>query len=243
VSNPVLNIFNTKVPYIYFHTRVIDRETLDLAIATKKSIEIDLSMTYDGQIYIGHPLSFYEYFKKPKPNNLDLKIALEEIKNAGLFLVLDVKNKLLVKEAIEIIKYIGIEKCVLHSYIQELVFSENISDTNIEPHWVEEHLPLSSVMEIKTATDVPLILSCRGIDNKFLSKSNEDEIVEKIVKVAKNNAIAVSLYLHHNEFPPKSITSRLLDKNILTLLNIDVTPIEMRPNIYIGLSDSIENAT
>lgn len=243
MPNPVLNIFNAGSPYIYFHTRILDRKTLDIAISAKKSVEIDLSMSFEGEIYIGHPKSFYEYFELPQPNNLELNIALQEIKKAGLFLVLDIKNHLLVNKAIEIINYIGIENCLLHSYVKELVFNENLSKKDIEPHWVEEHLPLSSVMEIKNATDVPLVLSCRGISNNFLSNIDEDELIQKILAVVKDNAIAVSLYLHHDEFPPKSIVDKLLTNEILTLLNIDVTPIDNRPNVYIGLSDSITNAS
>ena len=243
MNNRALNVINNNKPFTYFHTRVLDRNTLDLAVATRKSIEIDLSITDDGKVYIGHPLSFYEYFKIPKPNNLLLPAVIEEIKKAGLFLVLDIKNKNLANQAVEIIKYIGVENCLLHSYVNELVFDELLDEKETEAHWPDEHIPLNAVLAISNATDVPLILSPRGNFTSQLTNTEQDKIVEKIINVAKNNAIAVSMNLHSGECPPIYMMEELLSHDILTLLNIDLISIENRPSRYIGLTDNIKNAS
>lgn len=243
MGNPVLEAFKSGTPFTYFHTRVLNRDALDLAISTKTSIEIDLSITDQGDIYIGHPLSFYDFFKIPKPNSLKLDLVLEEIRKSGIFLVLDLKSQLLTDKAIEIVENVGADNCLLHSYANELVFEENIKQTDIEPHWVDENLPLDKIFEVKNKTGVPVVVSCRGLNNEFIATKGEDKIIERIVGVVGDKAIGVSLFLHHDECPSLSVIEKLIDHKLLTLINLDYVPFEMRPPLYLGLSDDIENAT
>src|ERR1700748_3067082 len=92
LSNPIRKIFEKRQPFIIFHTHIINRQILDAAIAARKSLEVDLSITDDGEIYVGHPLSYYTSLSLPPPNNVPLDIVLREMKAANLFLVLDCKD-------------------------------------------------------------------------------------------------------------------------------------------------------
>ena len=243
MTNPINEIISKQKSFTYFHTRVLNREILDRAKQAKKSLEIDLSIDKNGKPYIGHPLSFYEFMNIQAPNNLELDIVLNEMKSANIFLVLDIKSKKLISLATEIIKNFGAEKCLLHSYTSELEFKPYSSDLVIEPHWINEHIALESIMEIKYSTGVPLALSCRGIDKQYFDTHNEDDAIDKIVEVVNGNIEPIALNLHTDDILPVNILNSLLENSIIPLINIDKTLNAKFPPLYLGASDHLSKAS
>jgi hypothetical protein len=244
MQNPIHKILDNRKPFTYFHTHVINREVLDRAVAAQRSLEVDLSIDESGEVFVGHPLVSYEFNKQPPPNNLPLDVILNEMKMANLYLVLDCKDAKALPKVQEIIQYYGPEKCLLHACVDALVFKPYPDKIKalVEPHWGDDELPFEELLEIKRATGVPLALYCRGLTEERL-KAEGEQIIARMTEVAKGKAEVIVMGLPKGEIWPLSVMQRLLKHNILSLLNIDHTPYQRRPSIFLGTTDILERAS
>lgn len=243
-TNPVRRIFEKQQPFIFFHTHVIDRQILDAAVASHKSLEVDISITEDGVIYVGHPLSHYASSHLPPPNNLPLDIVLSEMKAADLFLVLDCKDVRVLPKAQEIIKAYGPENCLFHSWSDALVLQPYLEEwTTIQPNWAGEELPHSEILQLRQATNVPMTLSChRGLTQQRL-KTDGKAIIDRIIRTVDGNVEAISFALPDDQFAPMSTMQQLIKHRLLPSIHIDRTPLAARPPIYLGSTDMLEFAS
>ena len=242
MKNPVEKIFELNKPFVYFHTHVIDQPVLDRALAAGKSLEVDMSMDKNGQIFIGHPLIFYEFKKLPPPANLPFDQVIRQIKDSGLYLVLDCKDARALPRAQAIIQDLGSERCLMHAWADALLFKPYPKEIEIEPHWKFEDLPLAEILRTKAATGVPLVISTRGLTLARLEDEG-DAILDKIIQTASGKIDAVSLHLPAGEVAPMSVMQKLLDNGIMTLFNLDRVPASARPSVFIGSTDFIEQAS
>lgn len=243
MPSPILQIIPKHKPFTYFHTHVVDRNVLNAAITAKKSLELDISITEEGTIYIGHPLPMYKFFNMPPPNNLPLDTVLKESKAAGLFLMFDCKDvRVLPTVQKKILEY-GIENCILHCCTKALLFQPFAKKIIVEPHWNRERIALDPILAVKRATNVPLALCCMGLSDELIQKLGETTVLKRLLEVAEGNAEVVVLAMPKDELPPLSIMEKLLERGILSLFNIDHTPPEKRPPIFLGSTDVLTRAT
>ena len=242
MSNIIQKVLNNNKPFIYFHTLLFNKNILDLAVKSGKSIEIDISMDKNGNAYIGHPLEFYK-FKQiiPPPNNLPIETIVNKAKEAGLFLVLDCKDVRALPLVARIIEQYGVENCLFHSWIKEFRFYPYAPEITIEPHWDYEDLPLNDVLKLKQTTGVPAVSSTRGLTKNRLM--NEPDIVDSIISIANGKIDAFNFNLPDYEAPPKHMLDKLLSYDILTWLNIDHVPTNELPIAYLGISDHVSRTT
>lgn len=242
MNNLVYKIIDTRKPFIYFHTLLFNENILRLAANAGKSLEIDVSMNKDGDIYIGHPYEFYEYKNMiPPPHNLPFLTLLDKIKNANLYLILDCKDVRALPVLREVVKDFGADNVLFHSWVIELEFKPYAPDVAIEPHWVYEDLPMEEVLKLKEATGVPVVSSARGLTTRRLE--DEPEIVNKIIEVAAGKVEAINFNLPSGLAPSKAIMNKLLDNGLLTWLNVDQVPKENLPPVYMGISDHLRSVS
>jgi len=240
--NPVEAIIDKQKPFVYLHAHVINREFLTKALDAKKSLEVDMSLAADGSVFIGHPLSFYQFKGLPPPDNLPLDDVLQAMKDAGLYLVLDVKDVRALPKAQETIKNFGANNVLLHAWADALLFKPYPPEIIVEPHWALEDLPLGEIEKVKATTGVPVVVSARGLTQKRL-RSEGSEITQKIIDTIKGKAEAVNFQLPNGEAPSIVIMQKLLDEGILTWFNVDCVPAELRPPIYLGASDKLDSVS
>ncbi len=242
-KNPVRQVFKKQQPFVIFHTHVIDRQVLDAAVAARKSLEVDLSINENGEIYVGHPPSFYTA-QNLTLNNLPLDTILSEMKVAGLFLVLDCKNVRVLPKAKEIIEAYGAENCLYHSWSDGLTLNPFLElQQESEPNWAEEELPHTEILKLREATGVPMTLSChRGLTYERF-ETDGDAIVDRISEILDDSAEGVSFVLPDNQAAPMPAMKRLIDRGILPHVHIDHVLPEARPPIYLGWTDSLELAS
>jgi hypothetical protein len=242
--NPVHQVFEKQQPFIFFHTHVIDRQVLDDAVAAGKSLEVDLSIAEDGTLYVGHPLSHYTSLGLPPPNNLPLDVVLGEMKDAGLFLVLDCKDVRVLPKAQEIIEEYGSENSLFHSWSDALVLNPYLEEWDVvQPNWAAEELPHEEIIKLREATHVPMVLTChRGLTAQRL-KTDGDAIVEQIFEAVGGDAEAISFSLPHDQSVPLSAMQKLIEHHILPSIHIDRMPPEARPSVYLGATDNLELAS
>lgn len=236
-------ILRNKLPFVYFHTHIINRAILDRAVAAGRSLEIDISMNDDGGLYIGHPPSFYTFKCQPLPDNLPLDIVLEAVVSIpDMYVVLDCKDVRALPRVNAIVSQFGIDRVIFHSWIDSLSFMPYPSEIVAEPHWLHEDLPTHAVRQLQRHLLVPIIVSARGLTVDRL-ESEGAQIVNHIITEAKGWVNAVNFNLPNAQAPSMSIMHNLLDQGILTWLNIDSVPPQQRPDVYLGMTDNISLAS
>ncbi len=243
-TNPAARALLISKPFNIFHTHVIDRGVMGAAIESGKSLEVDIAITDDGSIYVGHPLRSYEARNLPPPNNLPLDDVIKKAKAAELFLVLDLKNVKVISKAREIIENYGAENCLVHAFCKELSFEPWPEKVKAEagPCWKEEELPLGELLELRAATGVPLALSCHGITQKRL-KSEEEEVLKQVIDVASQGVLAISMSMPPDKETPLDFANKLIEHKILPLIRFDYTSPQNRPEVFLGFTDHLQYAT
>ncbi|MFH0853183.1 MAG: hypothetical protein V1853_02150 [bacterium] len=228
-------------PFVYFHTQQVTQDILTRAIASGKSIELDISYNESLGIYLGHPLSWYDTYNLPKPEIPNIDKIVQTVKTSEIAVVFDCKDIRVMNKVNELVKLFGAERCVLHARINELAFKPYPQEVPIEPHWEDENLPFNELLQIKENTSVPILISCRGLTQTRLN--NQSEIIKKIIKVTKSKAVGVSFDLPNYELPQKNIIDDLINNAIWPFINIDKVNKKKLPRVYFGISDSLEKAT
>lgn len=243
-SNPLVRAAKLHQPFNIFHTHVIDRKIMDAALAAKKSLEVDISITPDGSIYVGHPLSYYDGANLPPPGNLPLETIIKEAKAAGLFLILDLKDVKVVDMARKVIDEYGAENCLVHAFCKELSFRPWPPKVEAikEPNWEGEELPLDRLIDLHESTGAPLALSCHGITRERLYNEAED-ILGRIAVVAEQGVFSVSFSLPPDEDVPLAFANKLIDRGIVPMIRLDATSPQNKPEFFLGFTDYLEQTT
>ena len=237
-KNPIYAAIKQQKPFVYFHTLLFNENILKIAARAHKSLEMDVSMNPQGDIYIGHPYEFYKYKNMiPPPHNLPFLTLLDEIKKANLYLVLDCKDVRALPVLREVVKDFGAENVLFHAWTTALQFKPYPSEIAVEPHWVYEDLPLEDLLNLKEATGVPMILSARGLTRKRLDA--DPKIVDHITSLLSGKVESVNLNLPDGEAPSQTVMDKLLKHGLLTWLNVDKVPPSEFPKMYIGISDHL----
>jgi len=243
MNNPAFEAIKKDEPFVYFHTHVIDESILESAIQAGKSLEVDMSVDKDDQLYVGHPENFYTELKKiPLPDNLPLDEVLEKMKKSNLYLVIDCKDNRALPKVKAIIEQFGVENVLFHSWVDAFKFEPYPIEIYVEPHWIYEDLSYDKVIDLEKATGVPVIMSARGVTKERLAVE-KDSIIQRIVQIAKGRAVAVNFNLPGGEIPPKEVIDELMGQGILIWFNIDSISQLERPLVYIGMTDDINMAS
>lgn len=242
LHNPVTNIIKDNKPFIYYHTHVITEETLQQAIAAGASLEVDIAVRPDGSLYIGHPQEFYKFKNLPPPQNLPLDEVLDRIFQSGLFLAIDCKDVRALPKIKEIIRRFGANRCQVHAWVDKLLFKPYPPEIIVEPHWKHEDIPYDEIIKLRQETGVPIVMAVRGLTQERLQKEGE-QIINKIIAVAKHNAESIYFYLPNFELPPDRFIDKLLENGLVPYFNVDAVPENQWPRLYHGMTDHAERAT
>jgi len=243
-DNPVVRAAKLRKSFNTFHTHVIDRKIMDAAVAAKKSLEIDISITPEGTIYVGHPLSYYKAANLPPPNNLPLETITKEAKVGSLFLILDLKDTKTIPTAKEVIEEYGADNCLVHAFCKELSFRPWPPKVEAikEPNWEGEELPLQELLDLREATGVPLALSCHGITQERLYSEGKD-IIKRIAAIAEQGVFSISFSMPPDEDVPLVFANELIEHGIVPMIRFDNTTPQNKPDFFLGFTDYLERAT
>jgi hypothetical protein len=180
MENPVSAAIALDKPFTIYHTHTITAAILDEAAGAGRSLEIDVAIDANGHPYIGHPFSFYEHKGLPPPSNLPLEQVLQTLKDTDTYIVLDCKDVRAVPKIKQIVQTFGHNRCLFHAWVDALQFRPYPDSLPIEPHWVHEDIPFNAVKELAALTDVPLMLSCRGLTEERL-EAEQTAIIQRIL--------------------------------------------------------------
>ncbi len=242
IIHPLKASLQTQTSFISFHTHVVTEQTLQRAIESGTSLEIDIAVTPAGECYIGHPLEFYAFKGLPPPQNLPLDYVLDRVYDSGITLIIDCKDVRALPKIKTIIERFGAERCVFYSWVDALLFTPYPAGTVIEPHWKHENVPYEKVRALRQQTGVAVVMGARGLTQERL-QIDGDKIIKQIIKVAKGNTESIYFYLPNFELPPKWCIDALLGHDLLVYCNVDAVPEDALPKLYHGMTDFAERAT
>lgn len=229
-------------PFVYLHTHIVDEPLLNAAIAAGGSIEIDISVDDHGRIFVGHPLSFYEFKQLASPNNLDSNHIIEKLEKTNLIVVIDCKDIRAIDWVYQAIARLGADRVIVHGFVDSLLFKPYRTDYIIEPHWIHEDLPLSALKKLRDDTGVSLLLSSRGLSSNYI-QANFTAVIRTIQNTVDQTQAVISLNLPVGDTPSQNILTSLANQNVLVLRNIDTTPDDELPAMYIGVTDDLNRQT
>lgn len=234
-------ILQRKKPFIYLHTHAITPRVLDDAIKSSASIEIDVSIDNEGNPFIGHPLSFYEYKKLAPPANLPIDDVIARLQKTNLYVVMDCKDVRAIPWVKQTTNVIGRDRSIFHAWSDSLLFKPYDTNAAIEPHWIHEDLPQSVIQKLYEDTHIPILLSARGLTHDYIN-DNYQNVLQRILAATRPACAAIHFNLPGGQAPSMEIMNELLAHGILTLLNIDIVPPGKRPEVFVGMTDHINAA-
>lgn len=236
--NLVYRLKEFNKPFVYFHTLLFNMNTLNMVQSAGKSLEIDVSIGPNGELFIGHPVEFYAYKHIDLPaGNLPIDVVIELAQLAELYLVIDCKDKRALPWVEQIILAYGVERVLFHAWIDALSFKPFPAEIDVEPHWKYEDLPYDDVLALKQRTGVPVVVSTRGLTKARLA--SDPEIVNTIISLTVGKVEAINFNLPNGESPGKRIIKQLQLHNLLVWLNIDRVDQADLPDVFVGISDHI----
>ena len=236
----VQRIIKVNRPFTLLHTQSVTQETVKRAIASGKSIDLDISVDNSGNPYLGHSKEYYEKSGETQPDTMPFAEAIELVGKASIPVVLDCKHYDAWPVVEDAIKKVGARRCLVHSFGSELKFNYEYYDRDYLTEWS----PIKKLTEIKNRFPaVTISASCKFLPNNLLLSPQHRKLLEKIQKVLKANRIdTVCLNIPYNTVSDEMLNFFLEQAIILHVVvdNIDVSKLS---RLYIGETDILANAS
>lgn len=229
---------------------MVDADHLRAAVQKGQSIEFDVYKGPDTIATIQHPPLFYKHQTLPLPANLPLEEAVHlfESGHPDTIVVLDAKSRRALSVIRELVERLGTHRVVVHAFAKELSFDPPPEGIEVEPHWVDEDLPLSEVVAAASPAGcqfrAAVALTCRHVTPDRLA-SPEWDVIGQVEKYTDNLGVdIIGLWLPGGRAPEVAVAERLLKRDLLVSYNIDSEKLDHTfPKPHVGMTDFLDRAT
>src|SRR3989344_222051 len=230
----VQRIIRADKPFILFHTHSATREAIENAIASGKSIDLDICVEDSGNPYLGHSKEYYEKSGETQPETMPFAEAIELISKASIPVIVDCKHYNAWPIVKDVISQIGAHRCLVHSFAAELKFDYEHNDHDYLTEWS----PIKKLTEIKNKFPLATTTaSCKFLPNNLLLSPQYEKVLSDIRKILEDNHIdTVCLNVPDNTMSDK-VLEFFLNEKILPHVGIDNTNISKLSKIYVGETD------
>jgi hypothetical protein len=234
-------IFNSKKPFVLYHTHIVREKVVKQAINESKSIDLDISIDSEGKQYIGHTAEYYQINGKTRPNCMAFDKAIEMIAKAHIPVIVDCKHHGAWPIIEEVVGKIGAYRCMVHTFASELKFSHDLSyDYDCPIEWS----PISKLQSLKNRfPNVTTTISCKFLPVDLLVSDKYSDLLGKIRQTLVENQID-TLCLN---VPDKTMVDNILEffllENILPHVGIDNIDQAKLSKVYVGKTDILEDAS
>jgi hypothetical protein len=227
-------------PFVLFHTHSATRETIEGAIASGKSMDLDICVDEFGAPYLGHSREYYRKSGEVQPETMPFEEAIELVSKAQIPVIVDCKHHAAWPAVENAVENIGAHRCLVHSFAAELKFGYQKSNQD----YITEWSPIRKLTEIKNRFPLATITaSCKFLPDDLLLSSQYHELLTGIREVARNNQIdTVCLNVPDNTVSDE-IVDFFLKENIIPHIGIDNIDISRLSRLFIGETDILEKAS
>ena len=235
-------ILKFKQPVVLFHRWTVTKELLEQAIREKRSMDLDVCIDRQGHPYLGHPTEYHEKTGEPFFDSMPLWEAVEALVDSNIPVIVDCKHFDAWPLVEDIVRRLGPERCLVHSFVSELKFEA--SRTAQEPDFLSEWSTIECLQIIKRK--LPLLTttaSAKWLPADALISEKYDAVIKNVVSLLKEYAVdTVCLNVPDSTFSDKALR-RFLHQGILPHVGIDRTDVRLFSEIYIGETDRLEFAS
>lgn len=232
-------LFKSQKPFVLYHTHEVTRDSLQEAIDTDKSIDLDICVDEEGVPYLGHSAEFYELSSTPRDCSMPLWDAVELISKATIPAIVDCKHYRAWPYVEEVIRRIGPDRCLVHTFISEFNFSY-VRGHDVTCEWspVEKLKLLKAGFPSLTTT-----ASAKGLPYDLIISERYDELLVAIKKTLVDHQVdTVCLNVPDNTFSDQALAFFLEDK-IIAHVMIDEIDTNHLSEMYIGETNKLDSAS
>jgi len=232
-------ILSSKKPFVFYHTHEVTRDSLQEAIDTEKSMDLDICVDEAGRPYLGHSREFYEKSASPWDRSMPLWEAVELLSKASIPVIVDCKHYRGWRYVEEVIARIGPAKCMAHTFVSEFHF-HYISHNDVLCEWspVEKLRSLKARFPSLTTT-----VSAKGLPHDLLLSAQYEELLHNIKKTLIANQVdTVCLNIPDQTFSDEALAF-FLKAQIIPHIMIDEIETSQLSEVYIGETDVLGSAS
>lgn len=232
-------VLDSRRPVVLFHTWTVTRELLAQAIREKRSMDLDVCVDDRGNPYLGHPKEYHEKTQEPFFNSMPLWEAVEKLAHSSIPLIVDCKHFSAWPVVEDIVRQLGPERCLVHSFVSELKFEAGRSPG--EPDFLTEWSSIESLRLLKGKfPSLTTTASAKWLPADVLVSEKYQELLDRVVKLLKDYEVdTVCLNVPDQTFSDR-ILRLLLQENILAHVGVDRADPTRLSEVYIGETDRLE---
>ena len=217
--------------FVFLHTHELTADLLRRAVESQIPIEVDISIDDAGELYVGHPLSWYDNFHSTRPALVGMQDLATLIKNHQAQYVVDLKDRSAVDGLIDFVQRLGVPPAYIHLFAEALVMDYH--EMFSEPQRFDEDIPDDQIGLLKTELNVPIIVSARRAD-----EVDEGRIMAGLERLDHDYDV-VNCYAGRDGYGPE-VSEYLTRHGKKILQNVDVDK-QLRDDA-IGVTDDIATA-
>ncbi len=234
-------IRDSQSKFTLFHTSSVTEDTLNKAINTDKSIDIDIAVNVDWTPFIGHSLEYYRISGEDRPTCMSFESALSQISVSHIPVILDCKELGAWSYILDALERIGPHRCMVHIYPTELRFSHfEWADYDYPSEWI----PIGYLRALKEKfPNVTTTVSCKYLPPDTLKNSDHREKLIYIKTLLQEHHIdSLCLNVLDNTMDDATIDF-FHDAGIILHVNIDTKDVGTLHGVYIWETDILAHSS
>ena len=210
-----------------------------MAIDMDRSIDLDICVDEADAPYLGHSAEFYELSGTPRDCAMPLWDAVELISKATIPAIVDCKHYRAWPYVEEVIRRIGPDRCLVHTFISEFNFSY-VRGHDVTCEWT----PVEKLKLLKAGfPSVTTTASAKGLPHDLMISERYDELLDTIKKTLVEHQVdTVCLNVPDKTFSDQAL-AYFLEDNIIAHVMIDEIDTSNLSEMYIGETDKLDSAS
>jgi hypothetical protein len=232
-------VLKSKQPVILFHTWTVTEELLAQAIREKRSMDLDVCVDDRGYPFLGHPKEYHEKTNEPFFHSMPFWEAVEALTDSIIPVIVDCKHFAAWPAVDEVVRQLGPERCLVHSFVSELKFDAGRMPG--EPDFLSEWSSIESLRAIKRK--FPLLTttaSAKWLPSDVLLSEKYEPLLAGMVSLLKDCAVdTVCLNVPDSTFSDKALR-RFVRQGILCHVGVDRIDVKQLSEMYIGETNRLE---
>lgn len=236
----IQRIKKSEKPFVLFHTHSATREAIEHAIASGKSMDLDICVDDAGNPYLGHSQEYYEKSGETQPATMPFDEAIEVVSKSNIPVIVDCKHHDAWPVVEQVISKFGAYRCLVHSFVNELKFDYEHNDHDYLTEWSS----IQKLTEIKRAFPAATITaSCKFLPSDLLESEQCWNVLEGIRKTLVSGGMdTVCLNV-----PDNTMSDEVLDffrsQNVVPHVGIDSVDTSKLSRMYVGETDILASAS
>lgn len=234
-------ILNRGKPFTMFHTHKVTKEAVTEAIASSKSMDLDIAIDGKGNPFIGHSLEYYRISGEEQPICMPFSQVLNLIVKADIPITVDCKQPEAWPVVKEVLNQVGPHRCLVHTFASEFKFSHTKGAGHDYP---SEWSPIAKLNELKTLyPNVTTAASCKFLPPDTLTNEEHSQKLKTIRTVLKENRVNTVSLNCPDETMSDLILAYFLAEEILLHVKVDNIKENILTKLYVGETDLLKNAS